>query len=128
MRLSTPRSTAELPTCPATAGNGALATAEPISHAISRTEMTLTAAPPTASTNVAGRATTPRRPKRGEAAAAPPPAGADERGRPPRPPSPHPPPRQRRNELPDHGGKEDHDDRHQRLAGRAVHQCPGDGW
>ena len=55
MSLSTPRSTAELPTCPATAGNGALATAEPISHAISRTEMTLTTAPSTASTTVAGR-------------------------------------------------------------------------
>lgn len=37
------------------AGNGAYATAEPISHAISSTDRTLTTAPPTASTTVAGR-------------------------------------------------------------------------
>ena len=61
MNLSTPRSTAELLTCPATAGKGALTTAEPISQAISRTEMTLTTAPPMASTNATGRHVTRER-------------------------------------------------------------------
>ena len=40
------------------AGNGALTTADPISQAISKTEMTLTTAPPMASRKVAGRQVT----------------------------------------------------------------------
>ena len=46
---STARSTAESLTCREMAGNGAYATAEPISQAISSTESTLTTAPPTES-------------------------------------------------------------------------------
>ena len=49
MTLSTVRSTAELRTSPVIDGNPALTTAEPISQAMSRTDTTLTTAPPAAS-------------------------------------------------------------------------------
>ena len=58
---STACSTAERWTCVVTTANGALTTAEPISQAMSRTEMTLTAAPATESIRVAGRQCTRER-------------------------------------------------------------------
>ena len=54
IRWSTARSTAELFTCREMTGNGAYATAEPISHAISSTASALTTAPQAESTSVAG--------------------------------------------------------------------------
>ena len=61
MKSFTPRSTSELCTCLATAGNGALTTAEPMNQAMSSTEVTLTAAPPRASTVATGRQVTRER-------------------------------------------------------------------
>src|SRR5215472_1567321 len=61
MTSFTPRSTSELRTCLATAGNGALDTAEPMNQAMSSTEKTLTMAPPRASTVAAGRQVTRER-------------------------------------------------------------------
>src|SRR6266705_2496334 len=58
MKSFTPRSTSELRTCLATAGNGALTTAEPMNQAMSSTETTLTPAPPRASTIATGRQVT----------------------------------------------------------------------
>jgi hypothetical protein len=55
MTPSTVRSTAERLTWLVTMANGALTTAEPISHAMSSTDSTLTAAPATESIMVAGR-------------------------------------------------------------------------
>src|SRR5215469_16062933 len=54
----TPRSTAELGTSLATAGNGALTMAEPMNQAMSSTDSTLTAEPPKASTTATGRQVT----------------------------------------------------------------------
>src|SRR5580700_3483813 len=61
MKSFTPRSTSELRTCLATAGNGALTTAEPTNQAMTSTERTLTAAPPRASTIATGRQVTRER-------------------------------------------------------------------
>ena len=55
MTPSTARSTAERFTWLVTMANGALTTAEPISHAMSSTDSTLTTAPATESITVAGR-------------------------------------------------------------------------
>src|SRR5215472_12305480 len=100
MNLSTPRSTAELLTCPATAGKGALTTAEPITQAISRTEMMLTTAPPMASTNATGRHVTRER------TAAP---------------------AHRPHDLPAHGGKKTHNDANRPLPARPLDSRPGNG-
>ena len=55
MTLSTACSTADRLTWLVTIANGAFTTADPISQAMSSTDSTLTAAPATESTNVAGR-------------------------------------------------------------------------
>ena len=61
MTWPTPRRTSELRTCLATAGNGELSTAEPMNQAMSSTDTTLMAAPPSASTIATGRQVTRER-------------------------------------------------------------------
>ena len=55
IRRSTVRSTAELFTCATTPLNGEATSTEPMTQAMSSTDSTLTAAPPTLSRNAAGR-------------------------------------------------------------------------
>ena len=95
MTPSTARSTAERFTWLVTMANGALTTAEPISHAMSSTDSTLTTAPATESTH--GR-------------------------RAPVHPGAHRGAERGREQLADHGRDEHRDDRDQGLLGRALHQ------
>ena len=80
----------------ATAGNGALAAADPINHAMSRTDIALMAAPQ--------------------------PSHIHDRGRAPGQPRPQGQRQPARRQLPGQRDQEDHDDGHQRLLGRAAHR------